>query len=193
MARKVNFREQVPSFLIVCEGTETERLYFQEFRVGRVLEVTAEGLGKSPKQLVIDAIKLKDKEDYEQVWVVFDIDDNKAGQVNEAILRADNNGINVVYSNQAFELWYLLHFDYHCTSIDRDQYMQRLSRKLSMKYDKNMPGLYVRLLGNQRVAIQNAERLLSSYDHPNPCKDDPCTTVFRLVEELIRYSRDSRR
>jgi len=34
MARKTNFREEVPSFLIVCEGKRTEPSYFRGFHVG---------------------------------------------------------------------------------------------------------------------------------------------------------------
>lgn len=193
MARKINFRETVPSFLVVCEGQRTEPSYFRGFHVGRVLDVKVEGLGQSTVNLVREAIKLKNKEDYEQVWIVFDIDNCTPAQVNEAIRLAEENQIGVAYSNQAFELWYLLHFDYHNSSIDRRQYMSKLTKSLGVAYAKNSPDLYIRLLTRQGTAIQNAKRLLATYDHPDPCRDDPCTTVFRLVEELIRYTRDSRR
>lgn len=193
MARKVNFREEVPSFLIVCEGKKTEPFYFQAFRVGRVLDVRVEGMGKSTTNLVKETIRLKAQDDYEQVWVVFDIDDCSPGQVNDAIRLAEVNGIHTAYSNQSFELWYLLHFDYHNSAIGRKQYEDKLTRALGVQYEKNAPGLYLRLLPNQTTAIQNAKRLLANYPKPDPCRDDPCTTVFRLVEELIRYTRDSRR
>lgn len=193
MARKINFRETVPSFLVVCEGKRTEPYYFRGFHVGHVLDVKVEGLGQSTVNLVREAIKLKNKEYYEQVWVVFDIDNCTPAQVNEAIRLAEENGIRVAYSNQAFELWYLLHFDYHNSSVDRNQYMNKLTKSLGVEYAKNAPDLYIRLLPRQVIAIQNAKRLLATYDHPDPCRDDPCTTVFQLVEELIRYTRDSRR
>lgn len=193
MPRRIHFREEVPSFLIVCEGKKTEPFYFQAFRVGRVLDVRVEGMGKSTTNLVKETIRLKAQDDYEQVWVVFDIDDCSPAQVNDAIHLASANDIQVAYSNQSFELWYLLHFDYHNSAIDRKQYEEKLTRALEVQYEKNAPGLYLRLLPKQRTAIQNAKRLLSNYPKPDPCRDDPCTTVFRLVEELIRYTRDSRR
>ena len=193
MARKINFRPEVPSFLIVCEGKETEPNYFRAFHIGNVREVKAEGVGKSTVSLVMETIKLKSKGEYDQVWVVFDIDECKPAQVNDAIHMAEKNGIQVVYSNQAFELWYLLHFDYHNSSIDRKQYIQKLSKALECEYKKNAHDLYLRLFNCQWKALQNAQQLYASYEHPDPYHNDPCTTVFRLVEELNRYTRDSRR
>jgi hypothetical protein len=193
MARKTNFREEVPSFLIVCEGKRTEPSYFRGFHVGRVLDVRVEGLGQSTVNLVRETIRLRNQDDYDQVWVVFDIDNCTPAQVNEAIRLAEKNGIQVAYSNQAFELWYLLHFDYHHSSVDRKQYIYKLTKTLGGTYTKNAPDLYIRLLNRQPTAIQNAKRLLATYDPPDPCRDDPSTTVFQLVEELIRHTRDSRR
>lgn len=193
MSRKTNIRNQIPSFLIVCEGKKTEPLYFKAFHVGGVRNVQVKGLGESTINLVRETINLKTNKDYDQVWVVFDIDDCPTQQVNDAIMLAQKNGIEVAYSNQAFELWYLLHFEYHDTSIDRKQYMEKLTRKLGIEYKKSTPGLYVRLLSNQDTAIQNAKKLFENYIALNPCQNDPSTTVFRLVEELKQYSPDSRR
>jgi len=155
--------------------------------------VRVEGLGQSTVNLVRETIRLRNQDDYDQVWVVFDIDNCTPAQVNEAIRLAEKNGIQVAYSNQAFELWYLLHFDYHHSSVDRKQYIYKLTKTLGGTYTKNAPDLYIRLLNRQPTAIQNAKRLLATYDPPDPCPDDPSTTVFQLVEELIRHTRDSRR
>jgi hypothetical protein len=44
--------------------------------------------------------------------------------------------------------------------------------------------MYDDLLSLQSKAIKNAKKLLLSYDPHNPEADNPCTTVFKLVEEL---------
>jgi hypothetical protein len=42
------------------------------------------------------------------------------------------------------------------------------------------------------VAIRNAANLLKSYDPHNPAKDNPCTTVHILVQELVKAGPNSR-
>ena len=95
----------------------------------------------------------------------------------------------VAYSNQAFELWYLLHFDYCDTALSRHSYGQRLNEKLGIRYQKNDSSLYGRLLDRQADAIKNAANLLAQYDSRDPAEDNPSTTVHLLVKELVKYSR----
>ncbi len=56
-------------------------------------------------------MQLRDEGDYDQVWCVFDRDDLLPRQISEALHYAQQGAIRVAFSNQAFELWYLLHFD----------------------------------------------------------------------------------
>jgi len=50
--------------------------------------------------------------------------------------------------------------------------------------------MYDRLLTRQPDAIRNAQTLLDSYGPAhNPEKDNPCTTVHLLVQELNQYAR----
>jgi len=39
----------------------------------------------------------------------------------------------------------------------------------------------------KRLAISRAERIYDFFDHTNPAKEESSTTVFRLVEELLKY------
>ena len=43
--------------------------------------------------------------------------------------------------------------------------------------------------GRKRVemAIARAERNFGQFDHANPAKEESSTTVFRLVQELLKY------
>ena len=186
-------RELHPRFLIVCEGEQTEPNYFRSFRVSADVKVV--GTGRSPTGLVEYAQKLKDKakrnkQGYTAVWVVFDRDDFSSESFNGAITQAERAGFGVAYSNEAFELWYVLHFDYMDNAITRQQYQNILSGRLIKPYRKNDPTLYGRLINRQPAAIRNADRLLAAYQpHHNPAYDNPCTTVHHLVQELNRHIR----
>lgn len=63
--------------------------------------------------LVREAISAREQEkqkgkSFNFCWIVFDKDDYQ--DFDEAIEFAGKNGFEVAYSNQAFELWFLLHF-----------------------------------------------------------------------------------
>jgi hypothetical protein len=171
------------TFLIVCEGAKTEPHYFNGFKLS---SAQVRGLGRNTVDLVEAAIRLKENEfsGYDHYWCVFDRDSFPRQNFNLAITRARENGFEVAYSNEAFELWYLLHFDYHDAAISRALYKEKLTAKLGYKYEKNLPTIYDDLFSRQSAAIRNAERLLSNYQPPWPERDNPSTTVHKLVEKL---------
>jgi hypothetical protein len=185
--RRINYYEKRLRILIVCEGAKTEPNYFNKFPHPPSSVVVVKGIGKNTETLVREAISLREKADskYDQVWCVFDRDSFPAVNFNAALQMAKARGIEVAYSNEAFELWYLLHFCYFDTGISRKQYKDLLSRHLGYKYTKNSQNMFEQLCPHQKKAIQNAKRLLSQY-RPNPAKDNPSTTVHILVERLNR-------
>jgi len=192
LSRRIYFREPNQTFLIVCEGKNTEPLYFNSFKVPKdVKKVNAVGLGRNTVSLVKEAIKLKDKNDYDQVWVVFDVEDYVPLDVNAALALAKDNSIRVACSNEAFEIWFLLHFNYYNTAISRSQYPDLLTRNTGIEYDKGCD-MYARLVPLQEQAIRNAKRLLAEYDPYDPSRCNPSTTVHKLVEELNRFTPESR-
>jgi hypothetical protein len=83
----------------------------------------------------------------------------------------------------------LLHFDYHTTAYNRKDYQKMLNKRLKVTYEKNSKNIYQLLKNKQENAIRNAKKLLESYANHNPAKDNPCTTVYKLVEELNKYLR----
>jgi len=186
--RKLETKKPKERFLIVCEGSKTEPNYFRSFRVPRdVVEV--HGLGEDPSTLVRSATDLKNKDgdDYDQIWCVFDRDSWTLENFNNARSSATSQGFRVAYSNEAFELWYILHFEYLNTGIPRKDYIHKLSLLLGKKYQKNSETIYDELLDKQPTAIRNAKKLLTEYDPPVPAKDNPSTTVHLLVQELNRF------
>lgn len=177
-------------FLIVCEGEKTEPNYFRSFpATNKQVEVV--GVGATPERVVEAAIKHKHSgrkyRKFDQIWCVFDRDSNPPQNFNAALDLARRNGIHVAYSNEAFELWFVLHFDLLESGISRHQYISILKAKLG-DYQKNDSKIYEKLLDRQQTAIRNAINLLTRYNPPNPHRDNPSTTVHMLVLELKRFS-----
>ena len=186
--RKVDTREVRQRFLIVCEGEKTEPNYFRSFRVPKdVAEIDVQGLGENPSKLVQSAKELKKQEDYDQVWCVFDRDSWTIEDFNNAIKNANAEGFKVAYSNEAFELWYVLHFEFLNTGIPRRDYLRKLTFLIGREYRKNSETIYDELFEKQSIAIRNAENLLRQYDPHNPVRDNPSTTVHLLVQELNKF------
>jgi len=185
--RRVNTREIRPRFLIVCEGEKTEPNYFKGFRVPKLV-IDIQGLGENPSNLVQSAKRFKDQEEYDQVWCVFDRDDWTEEDFNNAIHSARSHNFKVAYSNEAFELWYVLHFEFLNTGIPRSDYLAKLTSLLGQKYQKNSLTIYDDLSEKQLFAINNAERLIQTYKPQNPVRNNPSTTVHLLVQELNKFA-----
>lgn len=188
--RKVEVRDLRESFLIVCEGEKTEPNYFRAFDVLNA-RVEVVGAGCDPLTVVERALELKQEAEdpYDQVWAVFDRDSHPPGRFNRARELAENQGICVAYSNEAFELWYVLHFEYLNTAISRQDYIRKLSQYLGNSYAKNSRTMYELLLSRQPQGIRYAKKLLQSYNPQCPERDNPSTTVHLLVQELNRFLR----
>lgn len=190
LGRKVGTR-RLRRILIVCEGEKTEPNYFKAFpdnpEVYDSLEV--EGTGYNTLSLVREAIRLRDEavrngQPYIETWCVFDKDSFSDESFFSAIEKARAQNIRCAYSIEAFEIWYLLHFQYCDSQLNRSQYGGKLTELLGRKYRKNDASMYELLLSRQKTAIKHARRL---YDEKArlPCREqNPVTLVFRLVERL---------
>ncbi len=193
--RLAAIRDPIERFLIVCEGEQTEPNYFRSFRVpANVLDVR--GMGDNTVNLVKRAIELRDAvqgtgQAYDQIWCVFDRDSFPAKHFNAALQLAKNNAISVTFSNsnEAFEIWYLLHFAYHDAGISRQAYKDKLTELLGHTYEKNSRTIYDDLYSRQPDALRNAEKLHKGYKPSRPEQNNPCTTVYQLVEQLNRFVR----
>jgi hypothetical protein len=192
--RRTNHLEVRQRFLIVCEGAKTEPNYFEGFRVPKDIVVDIQPGAGVHISVVREAITRRDDaaDDYDQVWCVFDRDKDGANpsdaqNFNEALRLATANNIKVAYTNDAFELWYLLHFNYHDTAMHRHDYISKLNDLVDGGYQKNDPSVYEKLEGKMGIATRNAKKLLSQYSPSAPEHDDPSTTVHLLVEQLRLY------
>lgn len=190
-------------FLIVCEGQKTEPHYFSSFNNSLppyTLDIETQGEGCDPLGVVNAAIELRktSAKPLNSVWAVFDKDDFPAARFHEAIEKAKRNGIKCAWSNEAFELWYVLHFQYRNTPMSRTEYQKCIEKEMNQKmleldgkkgkfaYRKNAKDMHDLLLkyGNETQAIKWAEKLSNTFDTTEYTRHNPCTMVFRLVDEL---------
>ncbi|MBU4486761.1 MAG: RloB family protein, partial [Candidatus Delongbacteria bacterium] len=149
---------------------------------------------------------------FEKLWCVFDKDDFLLKNYNQAFETVVNEelklnkifakkvgrniSIKIAYSNEAFELWYLLHFDYHTGEISRKQYLKILDYRMKIKYKKNDPNMYNFLQNlskktndkqGQNFALKNAQKLRTSIKSTLPHNHNPSTSVDQLVIELNQF------
>ena len=195
LRRSNGLRTVKQTFLIVCEGEVTEPEYFNAFRLTSA-NVKAVGKGMNTISLVNEAIVIKEQEkrkgrSYDQYWVVFDKDDFADSDFNAAIQNAQGNGFKVAYSNQAFEYWYLLHFNLYQGVIHRSRYADMLTNLLGFKYGKSRGDsmkVFNIIYPKTRIAIDNAKKVISQFEGSNPAKEESSTTVYDLVEQLLKYT-----
>lgn len=209
--RRVGFRKKRMFYLIVCEGGKTEPNYFLSLRESLprgVLELTQidiEGTGMNTLSIIEEAKRMRKRyeEKYlrtiDSVWAVFDRDSFPAGHFNNAINKGEHSRpkINCAWTNEAFELWYLLHFNYYDSAISRHQYQKLIEREMinasgnqRFKYAKNSTQMY-RLLnqyGNLDFAISNAEKLEKLHHGGSFSNHNPCTKVHLLIKELLKMT-----
>lgn len=206
-------------YLIVCEGEKTEPLYLKDLKTEvekkfreiidlKEIEfndklIIIEGTGRNTESIVNYTLKIRKKANIpygdENVWCVFDKDSFTDEQFNNAIQKAEDNGIKVAWSNESIELWFILHFEFLNTGITRDDYEKKLDeyfKKYNInngKYGKSQRNIYgmLKKYGNQKLAIKRAEKLLND-NTETPSKTKPATTVYKLVNELEGYLKDKK-
>lgn len=199
--RQLTQRKQRPicqKFLIVCEGKQTEPNYFKALTKGiENIQCTIRGKGKNTKSLVEYAITLKANNDFDKIWVVFDKDAFTNDDFNDAIAEAKRNDIECAWSNEAFELWFLYHFENVTAYLPRDAYQKKLSdavnksgeynKKSKYQYDKTDTENFsiMTSYGSQENAILRAETQSRKFSDNNYANHNPCTMVFKLVKQLI--------
>ncbi len=209
--RLVGYRYKRIFYLIVCEGEKTEPNYFLSLKKSLpkgVLELTQidiDGTGKNTLSIIEEAKKLRKKyeENYlrkiDKVWAVFDKDSFPSRNFNDAINKGEHSRpkINCAWTNEAFELWYLLHFNFYNTGISRHQYQKLIEKEIikatgkkEYKYTKNSTEMYelINSFGNQNFAISNAEKLEKLHFDRSYSNHNPCTKVHLLIKELTKLT-----
>jgi hypothetical protein len=195
-ARAVNTRTPRATTLIICEGEKTEPLYFQaileEYKLTNA--VVIQGASGDPSHIL--KIAKREKANYESIWCVFDRDSFPAADFDNTIHSClQTKGFHAAWSNESFELWYVLHFQYLNTAPQgslgnaRSYYIERLKTKECLgSYQKNNSATWQTLKEKLPIATRNAHRLIQAPDASLPFHlRVPVTHVVDLVEALISY------
>ncbi len=196
--------------ILACEGRKTEKLYFEAWfaalknyiALSSASCVVAAHQHTNPTGVLEDLLRFKDYagrtyKDYEHRWIIFDRDEERHSggghtleDFNKAIAKARKNRpeIKVGWSNPCFELWYLLHFHFHNTAIDRDQVILKLKQAMKEAYDKSRTDMFSLLESHLPKAFKNARQLIEEARTASgkliPANANPATNVYELVELL---------
>ena len=206
--RKEKIIKQKPNnWLVVCEGEKTEPNYFKAAvdEINKNIEneykfkVNIVGLGKNTMFLVKSAEDIQNAIDgykssvipYGKIFVVFDKDSFDDTTFNKAIEMCYKNDYIPLWSNQAIEYWFLLHFNYIDVPMDRKVYAPKINEYfknagLNYKYAKNDKDIYNKLIkyGSLKNALSNAKNIHSKHLSDKPSNSESCTTVYKFFEEV---------
>lgn len=226
LKRKSAIKEQIPDIIIACEDEASAPAYFKalvaQLRESRKITpdsfVIAKHTNTHPTGILEDLRKHtcestgKTYEKFKHKWIVIDRDKERVDggghdteDFNSALTKAKRLKVEVAYSNDAFELWYLLHFHYVDSAISRDDLLTKVIKKLQdhnaskfVQLDKDTikqadftKHIFNELQSLQEVAICNAKKLMAFHgESHNPESDNPSTTVYKLVELLNSLWRE---
>lgn len=189
--------------IIVCEGVNTEPFYFSDcvtnYGAGLVRLNIVPGAGV-PITLVNEAIRVRDEcltrikrspnsfDSCFRVWAVFDRDEHP--RVDEALALAEENKIEVAFSNPCFEVWPILHIEDYGNQDDRHTLQRRLAEKME-GYDHGGGARinFAMIKDDFDPAYARAERLLKAREAENCPFGRPSTTVGRLVLKIIQNGK----
>lgn len=187
------------TILIVCEG-QTEKLYFESFPVLGVKIKAIDLKGQSKLKLIESTKEIIDSTDgeYNEVWCVFDMDVKRGADefadFDNAINKALELGYKAAYSNDAFELWFYLHYNLTNAQQLRTFYYTELGKIFGINYVKDGKKydfclqiysiLNKDINSSQQNAIDRAKALFEEQKHLTFHEQNPVTKVYELVEVL---------
>ena len=199
LERKAGKRPLYPRILMVCEGSKTEKFYFddirQHWRISSAdWEVLPSELGTGPEKVVEFAEqKAREEKKWDEVYCIFDRDDHVYYQT--AILKAKSldgkirpndpiaasSRFIAIPSVPCFELWYLIHFVSVTKELPRDKVYTQLKIKVP-EYSKGAAGMFERTYSRLSLASANAENERTRKEQSG--NDNPSTDVDILVKRL---------
>jgi len=200
--RKENSRAVRQRILILCEGRETEPLYFNGIKTEKRKDNPLSALRivvydtriNTGKELVLLAKELKEeakreKNEYDAIWVVIDRDGYTKHP--QAFNQARANEIQIAFSSISFEYWFLLHFIKTTKPFTKsDEVIKHLKQdSYYTNYEKSLDH-YQKLKNLTQTAIQNAQWLRKQVGYDTSMEDkryvfNPYTDVDILVSYLL--------
>jgi hypothetical protein len=186
-------QRKVRRYLIVTEDSKSALDYLLAFKIPpTIAKIVPEGGAGNTICVVERGIELRDEairagEPFVHTWCVFDRDEHPLDRYKAAFRRAQGeDSLSAIWANEAFELWYLLHFCYRNTAIDRHELKREISKpdRLNRKYEKCDGGVFA-LLNKPELraaALRNARNL--ERVNPSPLSN-PSLNIHRLIQTLL--------
>lgn len=188
-----NSRSSPKIIFLICEGSQTERRYFNNYiRKGVDWRIAILDTSKSdPVGLVKRALEkiedgTVDTDNGDSIWCIFDVDEHTNREIEKAIEFAGDK-IRIILSNPSFELWYLLHFRDHKNPINNPDLLNLL-RSHVPEYTKS--GNFFEIFSPHRDhAISRCKEIgnmhLGKGINLKSRESNPSTNVYELVEYLL--------
>lgn len=175
--------------LILCEG-KTEENYFnamkEDFGLPKTIAVDIFQSNKTDcKGIVEEAIKKAKKQDFQEIFVVFD-HDNQAKR-DEAFKLALSKNIKIIFSSICFEIWYFFHYKNSSKAFSSEAELETELKKCAgmENYMKNDFKHYLILKDKLIIAKSNSkairERVLEDNHNTRIYDLNPYTNIDELV------------
>ena len=185
MSRLSKGKRAKKSFFIITEG-ETEERYFSEFKQKqRCSGITIKRVNPCSRQIISKAKSVWRNEgfslsNYNKQVIVIDKDALTEDDFHAILRQAVDSKIEVVFSNSAFEVWLLAHFEPITRGfLSANELKRRLSNHLTSEYKKGDIRQLRAIVKHFTQAFENTRNVSSiSYD-------TQCTNVGDLCQRMI--------
>jgi hypothetical protein len=189
------------NILIACEDEKSSKYYLNGLikflDLGGKVITLPKSKGTEPLQVLNHLIEKSEKYKYLDRWIVIDRDQHST--FSQALIESKKQNIKVAYSNEAFELWLILHFK------DLQRYTNRkdlekilddeiIKNNISKSgYSKSDDEIFQKVYSRQNDAIKRAKNLINIFQNNNgeinPTKNNPSTNFYQLIEELKNITK----
>ena len=201
VSRRLGTKKPKSLFIIVCEGKNTEPHYFTSFandHGNSLVSLELAGGAGAPLTIVEKAVHSKKSEftkskksgfdSFFEVWAVFDVDEHP--NIPQAVDMANGNDVKVGVSNPCFEIWPLLHMEFHRAAIHRHALQKKLAKSMTSYEDGGSKIIDYNLIKDSYGdAKGRAENLLKEHRKVGACGANPSTNIFKLLDRIIEQGK----
>ena len=168
MARSRKGKKGKRRVFLLVEG-KTEQKYFeslcQKLRLSnvRIRAVVLKNSGENWIDKAKNLLKNDHKLGYDkkaEVFIIFDKDEYESEKLNKMFKDAQKENFQIGFSNVAFEVWLLAHFEQLTPRLlTTSKLKEKLGKHLSHNYKKTDSSQLEKIVENYETAITNADRV----------------------------------
>lgn len=185
LKRKVESRDELRSMLVVTNGKSSEVAYFNGIKAEAWLTVgklIVQFVNADPASLVIRVAAIRDENDYDEAWIVCDLDEF---DVMSAAAEANARSVGLALSAPSFEVWLILHISAACPGFNDAKQVDKYLRGILPSWDKTQLR-FADFQAGVWLAVTRAKQL------GEPPEANPSTAVWKVIESLARPDEEVR-